>query len=524
LAFLEVNMVQVREVIRRWQAGEDKTAIGRASGVSARTVGRYIAAATAAGVTRESGPPGEDVVAQLLQRNHAGPLPASAGPMVVGLAEHESRIEKWLQEERLQLTRIQELLQRDGVAVSYTTLRRYVVSAGLWKQPSTTVRMPDWPPGEVAEMDFGKLGMLTDAEGGNRQVVWALVVVLAYSRHSFVWPMLQQTLPEVIEGLESAWRSFGGVPKRLIIDNFPAAVAGPDALTPKLTRGFLEYSQVRSLLADPARVRSPKDKPHVERQIQYVRGRFFKGGSFRDLEDCREQAAKWCKDVVGLRVHGTTRKLPLDVFEADERDKLQPYDGVIYDVPLWKEVTVHPDHHISYRYALYSAPCTTCPPGTKLEVRGDGKLVKLYRRGALAKVHPLQPKGGRATDPNDYPTEKTAYALRAPDAVVAKALTLGPNVGAFAQELFAGPTPWSSLRHGYKLISLGDKYSGERLDAACARALDYQLVDVRRVQSILLKALDAECPKPAPAAGPPLPARFVRDPTSFDHSLQEAGR
>ncbi len=45
MAFLEVHMVQVREIIRRWQAGENKMAIGRASGVSARTVGRYIEAA-----------------------------------------------------------------------------------------------------------------------------------------------------------------------------------------------------------------------------------------------------------------------------------------------------------------------------------------------------------------------------------------------------------------------------------------------------------------------------------------------
>jgi transposase len=524
VAFLEVNMVQIREIIRRWQAGEDKTAIGRASGVSARTVGRYIAAATAAGVTGESGPPGEEVVAQLLQRNHAGPLPAASASAVAGLAEHEGRIAKWLQDERLQLTRIQELLGRDGVAVSYTTLRRYVVSAGLWKQPSSTVRMPEWPPGEVAEMDFGKLGTIVNGESGRRQVVWALVVVLAYSRHCFVWPMFQQTLEECIEGIESAWRFFGGVPKRLILDNFPAAIGGPDPYEPRLTRGFLEYSQERGFLADPARVRHPKDKPHVERHIQYVRGRFFRGSNFRDLEDCREQGLKWCGDVAGKRIHGTTRKLPLDVFETEERDKLQPHDGVIYDVPLWKEVTVHPDHHVSYRYALYSAPCTTCPPGSKLEVRGDGKLVKLYRRGALVKVHSLQPKGGRATDPNDYPIEKTIYALRAPDAVVAKALVLGPNVGAFAQKLFEGPFPWASLRQGQKLISLGDKYTGERLDAACARALDFQLINVRRVQAILLKAIEAESPRPTAGEGPPLPARFARDPNSFDHHAQEAAR
>jgi hypothetical protein len=54
----------------------------------------------------------------------------------------------------------------------------------------------------------------------------------------------------------------------------------------------------------------------------------------------------WCRDGAGLRVHGTTRKLPRVVFEDEERAHLQPFDGVPYDVPLWRDVTVHPDHHV----------------------------------------------------------------------------------------------------------------------------------------------------------------------------------
>jgi transposase len=521
VAFLEVAMVQVREVIRRWQAGESKTAIGRASGVSRRTVARYIAAAEALGVEQASEPPGEGVLAQLLQRNHAGPLPRAETPTATRLAGHEDRVARWLREEGLQLTRIQELLLQDGVAVSYTGLRRYVRQAGLWKTAKTTVRMADWPPGEAAELDFGRLGTLVDATTGKKQPVWALVVVLPYSRHQFAFPLARQTLEECIAGLEAAWRFFGGVPRRLIIDNFPAAIVGPDGLAPRPTRGFLEYSQERGFFIDPARVRRPKDKPHVERGIQYLRERFFKGGRFRDLDDCREQAERWCRDVAGLRVHGTTRQLPLEVFEAEEQAKLLPYDGVVYDVPTWKEVTVHPDHHVSFGQALYSVPSTTCPPGTKLEVRGDRGLVKLYRKGELVKVHPRQHRGGRATDPDDYPAEKTAYALRAPDRIVRRASELGPNVEAFATKLFEGPLPWAKMRQGQKLLSLGEKYTAARLDAACNRALAFDLVDVRRLHRILLRALDAE-EQPVQEPLVPLGSRFARPPSAFDHRQWEA--
>jgi hypothetical protein len=167
----------------------------------------------------------------------------------------------------------------------------------------------------------------------------------------------------------------------------------------------------------------------------------------------RQQAEGWCRDVAGMRLHGTTRRVPRVIFEDQERLHLQPYDGVPYDVPLWSEVKVHPDHHVSVYYALYSAPSTTCPPGTKLEARCDTKLVKLYRAGELVKVHPRTPKGGRSTDRADYPPERTAYAMRAPDHVIRQAKTLGPNVGLFAERLLEGTFPWSKPALNNKLLS-----------------------------------------------------------------------
>ena len=522
MAYREVYRVQILEVIRRWQSGESQRSIARATGLARNTVGKYLRTAVAAGLSTGGGPPDEQALAGLLRHNQPGPAPgACPAPLAAVLAGKREQIAGWLGQEHLQLTRVHELLIRDGVIVSYTTLRRFVRQAGLGRRTRSTVRMADWPPGEAAELDFGRLGRLVDPATGKRRLVWALVIVLLYSRHQFVWPLERQTLEEVIAGLEAAWRFFRGLPRRLILDNFPAAVAGPDPLTPRLTRGFLEYSQARSLLVDPARVRRPQDKPHVERNVPYVRERLFKGGSFRDLEDLRRQAEHWRLEVAGLRVHGTTRQLPLEVFLREEQARLQPYDGVVYDVPLWREATVHPDHHISFGQALYSLPAATCPPGTKVEVRGDRNLVRIYRRGQMVKVHSRQPQGGRSTDPDDYPAERTAYALRAPDRIVHQATALGPNVAAFAERLFEGPLPWAKLRQGQKLLRLADKYTAARLDAACARALNHDLIDVRRLERILRLALELPAPAP-PVVLLPLSAHFARPGSAFDHRRRRA--
>ena len=429
------------------------------------------------------------------------------------LAPWADQIHRWLTDDRLQMTRIRELLSERGCEVSYPSLQRFVARRNWRGGSSRMVRMEESPPGEVAELDFGKLGWLKDPETGRRRTVWALIVVLAYSRHMFVWPTYSQTLEEVIAGLEAAWAFFGGLPKYLVVDNFPAAVAGADSLHPRLTRGFLEYSQRRGFITDPARVRHPKDKPKVERGVPYTRERFFKGCDFRDIPHLREEAVRWCLDVAGQRVHGTTRRKPLEVFDEEEREALLPWDGEPYEITHWRNAKVHPDHHAVCQYALYSVPSSLCPPGQQVEIGLGRKLVRIYYRGKLIKVHPRQAKGGRSTDPDDYPTELTAYTLRAPDRIKGSAAEQGPAVAAFADRLFEGPLPWAKVRQGQKLIRLGQRYTPDRLDAACRKALDVDLIDVRRVERILTEALEQQ---DAPLHPEPMPpGRFARPGSVF---------
>jgi transposase len=517
--YREVGLMQVIEILRRRRAGESARAIAQALGLARNTVGKYLHEAKRLGLSPAGPPPTNEQLLALARLGQTAP-PARAAPRAAHLEPHREQIAHWLREEQLQLTRVVELLDQRGVPVAYTTLRRFVRSQGLKAAPRETVRMADTAPGEVAEFDFGRLGRLADPTTGKRPLVWAMNLVLGYSRHQFVWPLIHQTLEEVIAGLEAAWACWGGIPRRLIFDNFPAAVAGADALNPVLTRGFLEYSQARGFIVDPARVRSPKDKPHTERNVQYVRERLWKGGAFTDLADVRAQAKRWCLEVAGQRIHGTTRKRPLVVFRAEEQAHLLPYDGVPYAVPLWGQVKVHPDHHIAFRYALYSVPYDRCPIGVVLEVRADRDLVRLYRRGELVKTHPRQPKGGRATDPADYPPERTVYALRAPDHVVREAARCGPFVGLLAERLLCGDFPWAKLRQGQKLLRLADRYTARRLDAACERALAVDLIDVTRVERMLKQALEQqplliESPPPRPAEPPS--ARFARQGRAFDH-------
>ena len=142
----------------------------------------------------------------------------------------------------------------------------------------------------------------------------ALIFTAVVSRHMFVWLTYSQTLAAVIAGCEAAWGFFGGCFKVLIPDNLKPVVTNADAVNPTLSTGWLDYAQHVGFGTDPARVRSPKDKPRVERTVQYVRGNFWAGETFVDLADAQAHAEQWCAERAGMRIHGTTQARPAEMF------------------------------------------------------------------------------------------------------------------------------------------------------------------------------------------------------------------
>src|SRR5690606_23502567 len=126
---------------------------------------------------------------------------------------HRDRLKVWLVDEGLTVVKVHELLGRQGVVVPERTLHRYALEElGVGRSVrGSTVRVADGEPGDELQVDFGKLGRLTDPEVGRPRDLWALVFTPVVSRYSFVWLTHRQTTVEVIAGFEAAWAFFGGV-------------------------------------------------------------------------------------------------------------------------------------------------------------------------------------------------------------------------------------------------------------------------------------------------------------------------
>jgi transposase len=515
MTYRELTMMDVKELLRRWQSQHGIKAMARESGIDRKTIRRYFAAAEALGIARDAVLT-DDVVHGVAQFVQARPTPAPSEARE-DLSPHRARIAQWLESTPpLQLTRVHTLLLRDGVTASYATLRRFAIQEFGWGLPKATVRLNDPPAGQEAQIDFAEMGRVIDPDTGRHRKLHVLIVTLSFSRHTFVWPTWRQTTDAIISGLEAAWRFFGAMPRTLLPDNPTTMIVGADPTSPRLNEAFAEYVQARGIFVDPARVAHPRDKARVERQVQYVRGGWFAGEKCTTLDDWRKSAAHWCAEIAGTRVHGTTRAVPREVFEQIEKPTMLAAPSDTFDVPTWTEAKVHPDHHLQVARALYSVP--TAYIRKTVRVRIDSKLVRIYLGTELIKMHARQPPGGRATDANDYPTGKSIYALRSVDALLAKARERGHHVGRYAERLLDGPLPWTQMRAAYALLSLCDKYGDGRVEAVCQSALGFDVVDMKRITRMLKLGL-----RHTPSEGTtgkvvqlPLPApRFARNDDHF---------
>jgi len=514
MSFRELSMIDVKEMLRRWQAGQSARQIARGSGMDRKTVARYIEAAQSGGLAREAGEISDELVAEIAKRIQARPAVTPSDAWKT-LEAQRPRIEAWLGAARpLRLTRVRELLARDGIKVGYMTLYRFAHRELGWRERPATIRIDDPPPGDEAQIDFGLMGHVLDADGKKKRL-WVLIVTLSYSRYQFVFPTFGQTVEDVCAGLDAAWRFFGGIARRIVLDNASSMIVRADAQSPVLNKSFAEYVQARGIFADPARVRHPRDKARVENQVAYVRERWFDGERFSaDLALIRPHAAEWCQELAGARVHGTTRRVPREVYELEEKSQMQPAPLTAFDVPRWTKAKIHPDHHAQVGRALYSL--LTAYIGKTLDVRADRTTVRFYLGATLVKAHGRVLPGKRATDVHDFPSAKAPYAFRNVDAVRNAAKAKGEHVGLFATRLLDGPLPWMRMRQAYGLLRLCDKYGAAKLDAMCARALAFDVLDVRRIEGMLKRAQSSEAHAESEGKLISFPSsRFARDAASF---------
>jgi len=517
MARRRMSVADVKEILVAWDVGENISTIAERLGYSRPTVRKYTQAAIQAGLERGGGRRGEEewervartAIARVARRRERG-LATDA------VAQYHDYLEQRVGEVRLAVLH-QRLRDEQELRVSWRTFYRYV--AAHWPErlrgaARPTIRLDDPPPGDEAQVDFFYMGRWFDPEAERQRKLYAFLMTLGHSRHQFLYPCLAEDGDAWLAGHVAAFTFFNGSPRRVVPDNLTAGILRADRYDPRVNRAYGELTRYYGVLVDPARVRHPKDKAKVERNVSYARASFFVGRTWDSLTALRADAVRWCLTTAGLRTHGTTGEQPVVAFGEREQAALQPLPAQPWEPVTWTTAKVQPDCHLRIGHASYSAPYRHI--GQRLDVRVGARTVALYAGEELVTTH-ARAKRGRVSRIEHYPLAGQVFLRGTPQALLEQAEAVGAETGLLARELL-GRFTLGHLREVMALLRLRERYEDARLEQACRRARVSGDGRYRTVHRILERGLDALEVDDDP---PPQATRaFLRGPEAFT-ALQE---
>jgi transposase len=391
LAYHEISIMDVWEVIRRWHARQGLREIARSLGYDRNTVRHYTRVARSRGLSPESPLPSKDEVLRLLETAEpsSGRLPQAQTALTPYLEE----IAELIQDRELALKPKNAFLvicERHALTdkVSYTSFRRFLHAhrseLGL-VQSTCRVEMP---PGSELQLDYAKVCLFFDPATERRRQLFAFIGTLSHSRLKYVELTFRQDQTSFVSSHVRMFEFFSGVPERLVPDNLKAGVITPDLYDPSLNRSYREMAEHYGSFIDAARVHKPKDKGKVERDVQTIRQAVRVQIVLNPSVTIAElnQAMKgWSVQDYGQRTHGTTREKPALVFKEREQPALKPLPAERFEIATWKQATVHPDHYVQYQGKAFSVP--TAYVTKKVWIQATEHLVKVFYEERLIAQH-----------------------------------------------------------------------------------------------------------------------------------------
>jgi len=491
--------MDIREMLRCLQKGQSNRSVAKAMKVNRKTVGRYRTWAMEQGLLEEPLPSLGDLQ-RLLDETMAGSPP----PQNTSTVEAYRDLVVKLRKQKVEIAAIYVRLKEREYIGSYSSVYRFVRNLEP-KKPEVTVRV-ETPPGEEAQVDFGFAGMMFDPETGKLRKTWVFVMTLSWSRHQYIEFVFDQKVETWLRLHRNAFAFFGGVPERIVPDNLKAAIVRSCWDEPEAQQSYRECAEHYGFLIAPCRPRTPEHKGKVENGVRYVKRNFLGGREPTTNIQANQDGLTWVNTAAGRRVHGTTKEQPLDRFET-EKEALRPLPGIPYDMAVWKQVKVGRDCYINFERAYYSVPFRLV--GQQVWVRGGTHEVQVYTSDyKLQATHPraLRP-GQRLTHLDHLPPYKVPGLTITRDICRQQAAKIGPSTQEVVNRLL-DHRPEDRLRAAGRLLQLGERFSTDRLEAACARALRFDDASYVTIKRVLKQGLDQE-DLPAVAAPPPAKA-FVR--------------
>jgi transposase len=379
--------------------------------------------------------------------------------------------------------RVFEEIKDSGFSGGYTAVKAYVRATRPRPKVTPSLATPVYGPGKMAESDWSPHKIDFSVVG--RKTVQIFSYVLCHSRRKSYSVFAHADGHSLMDGHQLAFDRFRGAAHACKYDGQKPVVLGWEGQQPIYNPRFLAFAAHYEFRVVACRPRKPNDKPHVERGFWGWETSFLNGRSFRDMDDLRAQLAHWERTVHDLRPHKKTRRAPLEMFEAEEQDKLAPLPNHPYDTArvIYRLCSI--DGFIAWEGNRYAVPYDHVTDFLPVRITQTELFVYAANLSVVAR-HALAPRGaGEDLDPKGFHRRwqhRTGVADL--DQLRAAFVQMGDASAAFFERL-ASAVPRHCTFRARQILLLRERYATQDVEAALAHALAFGALEHQAVARIL---------------------------------------
>jgi hypothetical protein len=484
-----VTTVQLQDIIQRLRVGQGVKAIHKETGRH-KTVIRAVRdlAVRQGWLNPLVEIPSEGEIVRL----HADSAEDREQPHV--LDPYEEQIKEWVGK-KYSLIVIHKMLASQGVSLSESTVRRWI-HRQFPHLPSPVITRAT-TPGEVMEVDYGYLGAFWDPKSGKLRKVWFFSGRLRHSRKVYREISFDQNQASFFLSHIHAFEFFGGVPEKVVPDNLKAAITRASFQSPLVNRAYRSLAQHYGFLISACPPVSPELKGGVESDVKYVKRNFLplfmesqkqKGREIGHTDELAQELERWNAETCDTHIVQKVGRSPLEIFEQEEASALKPLPLSRWDPVVFKQAKVGADWRVQFQKAFYSVPYRFI--GQDVLVMANSTVVRVFQYGEEITMHLRAKYDWKYVWKAEHaPPQMEKYLSLSTQGLMRWAERVGPSVEKVMRSIFSDKAV-DGLRPARALMRLAEHYGRERLEAACARALRFQLTDYQSVKNILKDNLD----------------------------------
>lgn len=504
-------MRRIREALRlHLQAGLSYNEVGRALKISKSVVGKYVSLAKVAGVDCAVAEGLDD--AELESRLYRPAVPRSSHQ----LAPDFGLIHQELKRPGVTLMLLwEEYASGNEQAYKYTS---FCVKYREFAKTQTRSMRQIHIAGEKLFVDYaGSTVPIIDATTGEITQAQIFVATLGASSYTYACATPRQTTADWIGAQVQALEFFGGAPRLIVPDQTRALIRRPDRYDPEPNRSYEEFAKHYGCAILAARPAHPRDKPKVEGSVLLVQRWIL-----ARLRNRRFFTLHELNHAIGLLLIDLNqrpfKKLPgcrRSAFEQLDAPALRALPAQRYVISRWKTVKVNIDYHVEFEGHYYSVPHRLV--GTRLDVRVTAALLECFASNQRVACHAVSTvRAGFTTETEHMPASHRAHREWTPAKLIAWGERIGLSTAALVTwQMQRREHPEQGYRACLGLLALARKYTPERLEAACTRAMAIRAPTLRSVTNILQCGLDSQPALFASAANPVIEHENVRGPDYY---------